>query len=311
MITGFLFWNKLLASQGQPDWVKLYISRIFRLVPLYWLAVTAVCILVILLGGTTLRVSLPSLLKSILMWLSFQGAPNINAFKKTSIILASVTWTLKYEWMFYISLPLLGMVLRIARKTKMALWMLGIGVATISVMGITIPFIGIKTRYFVYFLVGAIAASIRDIYLLRKLAQSKIGSCVSMACMLLLFMMFGKGYGKWQTFVMAVFFCCVALGNSLFGMLKLRALVVLGEISYSVYILHGLLLYICFSLLFPDFMNAATSLFQVSLGMSVVGSLLVLLSWISFCAIERPFMRFGKSIGGYVSRDTEVRSKGV
>jgi peptidoglycan/LPS O-acetylase OafA/YrhL len=245
------------------------------------------------------------------MWLCFQGAPDINAFRNTSRFVASVTWTLKYEWMFYVSLPLLGTVLRIARKTKMALWMLGICVAAVSVMEITIPLIGIKTRYFMYFLVGAIAASIHDIALLRRVAQSKIGSCAAIACMVLLFTMFGKGYGKWQTLVMAVFFCCVALGNSLFGMLRLRALVCLGEISYSVYLLHGLLLYVCFSLLFPDFMNAARSLFQVSVGMSVVGSLLVLVSWITFSAIERPFMELGKGIAGYVSRDTEVRSKGV
>ena len=36
MITGFLFWSKLLDGRVQPiDWSRLYLSRLFRLVPLY------------------------------------------------------------------------------------------------------------------------------------------------------------------------------------------------------------------------------------------------------------------------------------
>ncbi len=44
MITGFLFWTKLLDQGGRIDWRKLYISRIFRVVPLYWLAVAIIVV---------------------------------------------------------------------------------------------------------------------------------------------------------------------------------------------------------------------------------------------------------------------------
>src|SRR5207302_5329977 len=43
MITGFLFWSKLLRGHEEPiNWYRLYLSRLLRLVPLYTLAVTLV-----------------------------------------------------------------------------------------------------------------------------------------------------------------------------------------------------------------------------------------------------------------------------
>src|ERR1700761_4154599 len=38
MITGFLFWGRLLRAHGRPDWRILYIGRVFRIGPLYLLA---------------------------------------------------------------------------------------------------------------------------------------------------------------------------------------------------------------------------------------------------------------------------------
>ena len=35
MITGFLFWGKLLDARGRPDWWTLYLGRVFRIGPMY------------------------------------------------------------------------------------------------------------------------------------------------------------------------------------------------------------------------------------------------------------------------------------
>ena len=34
MITGFLFWGKLLDARGRPDWWTLYLGRVFRIGPI-------------------------------------------------------------------------------------------------------------------------------------------------------------------------------------------------------------------------------------------------------------------------------------
>ena len=39
MITGFLFWGKLLRTKGRPRWNALYIGRLFRIGPLYLVVV--------------------------------------------------------------------------------------------------------------------------------------------------------------------------------------------------------------------------------------------------------------------------------
>ena len=46
IMTGYLFFGQLLRTQGRPDWYRLYIGRIFRIGPLYALAVVAMLLLV-------------------------------------------------------------------------------------------------------------------------------------------------------------------------------------------------------------------------------------------------------------------------
>ena len=35
MITGYLFWSQMLKAKGRPNFLKLYVGRLFRIVPLY------------------------------------------------------------------------------------------------------------------------------------------------------------------------------------------------------------------------------------------------------------------------------------
>ena len=35
MITGYLFWSRVVTERGRLDWLQLYIGRVFRIGPLY------------------------------------------------------------------------------------------------------------------------------------------------------------------------------------------------------------------------------------------------------------------------------------
>jgi peptidoglycan/LPS O-acetylase OafA/YrhL len=44
MITGYLFWSQMLKAKGRPNFLKLYVGRLFRIVPLYLvLALIVLC----------------------------------------------------------------------------------------------------------------------------------------------------------------------------------------------------------------------------------------------------------------------------
>jgi peptidoglycan/LPS O-acetylase OafA/YrhL len=89
----------------------------------------------------------------------------------------------------------------------------------------------------------------------------------------------------------------VAYGNSLFGLLKLKSSILLGEISYSIYLLHGIVLYVLFTFLGFVQINHFT-IIEYSFGLAAVGAIVIGFSTITFITIEKPCIKLGhKSIG--------------
>jgi hypothetical protein len=71
MITGFLFWGRVLRSRGGLDARALYVSRLRRLVPMYTVSVALSLLAVAALTGFALREPLVAFLKELRPWLSF------------------------------------------------------------------------------------------------------------------------------------------------------------------------------------------------------------------------------------------------
>jgi peptidoglycan/LPS O-acetylase OafA/YrhL len=86
--------------------------------------------------------------------------------------------------------------------------------------------------------------------------------------------------------MLAVFFYIVAGGNTLGGLLVSRAARVLGMVSYSLYVMQGIVLFVVRSVLpLKGATPATVALFDV-----VAGVLLVVLSLGTYQWIERPFI---------------------
>ena len=94
-------------------------------------------------------------------------------------------------------------------------------------------------------------------------------------------------------FLMSAFFIPIALGNTLFGLLKMKASVYLGEISYSIYLVHGLILYVLFSLF--NIGIGELSMLNALMYMPVLTLLVIITSTITFLMIERPFMQYSRN----------------
>jgi peptidoglycan/LPS O-acetylase OafA/YrhL len=99
MITGFLFWSQIIAKRGRPDWLRLYIGRLFRIGPIYLAAVAVMLACTFALTGPHIAVPLAQLAKELAMWLALGfviGGP-VNGHVEASILLAKVTWSLAFD----------------------------------------------------------------------------------------------------------------------------------------------------------------------------------------------------------------------
>ena len=109
MITGFLFWSRLLAQGRNHDWLAFGVSRVFRLYPLYLPLMLLVFVSIFHLQDWQMKEPGLELFKQILAWLTFDR-PDINQYRHSGMLISNVTWTLAYEVFFYMALPLAGLV---------------------------------------------------------------------------------------------------------------------------------------------------------------------------------------------------------
>ena len=90
------------------------------------------------------------------------------------------------------------------------------------------------------------------------------------------------------------FFICVSCGNDMGGLLRGRGALVLGECSFGIYLLHGILL----DILFVDlgFQDERLRLEALPLLLPFAAAATVLVTSATYVLIERPAMRLGKSL---------------
>lgn len=279
MLTGFLFWSK--AIQGhRADPVKLLVGRVRRIVPMYLFAglVTLSMFAVLQRGlGNPLEDWASDLVSVVSGGLI--GFPLWRHQVHSVPLNAGVTWTLQYEWYFYLALPVLA--LRATPRATVALAVICAGLAAINT--------GPGVACFL-FSIGMLTAVIRANGKGPAWVRGIPGLLLCVCCVGLL----GLGAGKqtvWSSLAMGVLFVIVACGQDVFGLLTSRTARWLGTISYSVYLLHGIVLYIVMRrvhLLAPIGSLSDTAYWSVVAG---AGLLTVLGSAVTYSLIERPFIQ--------------------
>ena len=106
MITAFLFWGRVLSRRGGLDLMAFLVSRLFRLYPAY-LVMLGLLLAVTYGFVTPEQRANAGLWPQLASWMLFTvfGAPNLNGLPDTGMVVAWVTWSLPYEWLFYLALP--------------------------------------------------------------------------------------------------------------------------------------------------------------------------------------------------------------
>jgi peptidoglycan/LPS O-acetylase OafA/YrhL len=293
MITGFLFISKILHSKEKIDWLKIYESRMFRIFPLYLFALASISAIVFHNSSYQLRSDFLEIISQHVKWMMFQGG-SINNYTETKLIIAGVDWTLKYEWLFYISLPFVSIALWKGNKyTSFFLAAIILFFNLYPTTFVVYPNAYFSTKYFILFAIGGFVSHLAKNH---KIDESIIKSkFVSIVVLILIFgcVFYPNTLDIIHIIIMSLFFFLVVLGNDLFGLFQLKSTKLLGEISYSIYLLHGLVLYILFTQLSVVDISKITPQ-KYLMFMPVVSILVVLVSSVTFIFIEKKFIDFGR-----------------
>ncbi|MDO8711217.1 acyltransferase [Pseudomonas sp.] len=292
MITGFLFWNRLLTQGRQHDWLAFAVSRVFRLYPLYLPLMLIVFVTVFYLQNWELKDPGIRLAGQILAWLTFDR-PDVNQYHQTGMLISNVTWTLGYEVFFYLALPLAGMVF-IYRGSWLQVVLCLIGIyALYQLVGWEHS---LKKHFLASFLGGIGAAYwIRRPHLMAW-GQTRLAGIIALLALAIAFTAFNRAFNLLPLLLLSLFFVIVASGNTLFGALKPRSIRWLGEISYSTYLLHGFVLWVMVQRL-PLVMDLdARDTWTYLLLLAVCTCLLIVISSLTFLYIEKPGMSAGRKL---------------
>ncbi len=290
MVTGFLFWTRLLRTRGHPGWRRLYIGRLFRIGPMYLVVVVAMLAVVFARSGFTLREPPLDVLSAVLQWLAIgliDTQPDVNG-QAARHVLAGVTWTLWYEWAFYALLP----VVAVAARSR---WHLGV-VLVLLLLALAGKRLGQVDAlgFAALFAIGMAVASVRHLrpaWTWPPLA----GSYVAALCLAAAFAAPGSGYGSGTALLLGVFFHAVCAGATLFGLLATRAAQRLGAISYSLYLMQGLALTAVWAIepVAAFALTSTTAHWTVGVACTL---LLVLAAAAGYASVERPGIALGRRV---------------
>ena len=294
MLTTTLFYGRLIDARGRNlDWLKLYVSRLLRLGPAYWFAMSLMIAAVTWAtlhhvdqagSGIAFR-SWTDIFSAVAVWLSFSmlGMPAIDAYFNTPLVTAAVTWTLPYEITFYMLLPLLALPLRVKMPaTTLALAL----AATIWLAAwapdpmLCLPFVG-----------GMGVAMLVRMPRVVQVLRLRTSAALAMAAMTAVIFLFPTAHAPVPMLLLGFSMAVVAADNDLFGILSWRVPQALGNWAYSLYLLHGIVLYTLFMLVIGADRAAQLSPFEYVAIIAAITPVVLTLAWASHRWIESPPMR--------------------
>lgn len=293
IMSGFVITH--LITQKREPYHAYIVRRFFRLAPLMW-ATTGFILLYnsfVTFGVFRWNYDLtPQYLAGYAAMLHGVFPEQILADSARSI--NPPTWSISLEWQFYLIAPLLlwkrtwpfAIVAAVAAllltKTNLETW-----------YGLTFDPAFLPTSM-MYFLVG-----IGSYFLSRHVNEMKIPFWGVITAAIAAFAITGQdiAFGVW-----GALFCALLSRNFLRTILETRVLVWLGSISYSIYLVHGLILIpVRKQLLDKMWGIEAGTWTYLAIVSAIVIPATILVAWITYLLIERPGQRFGSFLGRWLS----------
>jgi peptidoglycan/LPS O-acetylase OafA/YrhL len=257
-----------------------------RIVPLYLLAVFLIFLIVGFITHFTLHETFGALMTQLGQWIMIME-PNVNRLNGTKFIICGVQWSLAYEWMFYCSLALIGGAFF---RLKPSLITLLLATAFLIVFALIIHSYYPNRLWWRLcpFLSGLAAAFVARNEKARKFFSHWWATIILLALGYIAIFVYPLIFSLVPMICMTVVFIGLTCGNDLFGLLSWKPCRQLGQISYSLYLLHGLVLFVAFYFILGFSQAASFSIVQHWLTICVCGIFVVILCSLSYCYIEKP-----------------------
>jgi peptidoglycan/LPS O-acetylase OafA/YrhL len=285
MVTGFLFWRKLQNANGQLLLKNFFIGRIKRIAPMYLFSAALVLFIILLLSNFTINVSYIEFIFELvkLSLLGYFQYFDLNGYNDTYSLIG-VYWTLHWEWLFYLFLPILA---------RFVFGSFIKGTVLIIALLMLRHYID-AADYALLFAYGILSAELYKFERVKLWLQTKAASVLAIIILgLVLFKdtgteMYAEIIGPFGLFL---FFSCIVSGNSLFGLLHLRFMRLLGLVSYSVYLIHLIVLFMIINtvICFEPIKNLSAIEYWSLLYFAV--AIVVILASMTYRYIEAPFLK--------------------
>jgi peptidoglycan/LPS O-acetylase OafA/YrhL len=277
MISAHLFCRPLIANTGKLDIVRLFEGRVTRIFPLYYACVVVLLLYVAIQTGFTLNEPVPQLLRHIASWMTFgffKQMP-INDFAATHVMFSQI-WTLRYEWMLYLSLPVIALAVRLT-GVRALVYALLLGIALFV------------TPFFYMFLAGTAAGDLARV----DGRGSRIAWAVAgVAGLLTVTLGFHDAVGWPQAALLTPFFVAVLQGGTGYRLLGAPGLRFVGDISFSIYLIHVFIIWAVSHWLMTPAAYAALGEGANLLLFTAVLIAVIAASSVTYRWIERPLMRW-------------------
>lgn len=310
-ITGYLFWTRCLDPNKKLRIWSFLGSRFKRIMPAYLISLSVLLFLVGVITHFTLKVSLLQLIAQIFQWLTlgvpFAKYPAINGYPNTGIIDAGVYWTLRFEILFYLALPLLAFFAKGLRLVPLLIGFAAIFFWSSYYYHPLVPntWFSVLVDFSKYMTLGFSFGMI-SAYLKKKILYpypfllGSIGSIIGIAALLLQFVFIQDvhldHYRYRESVLLFIPFLLIVFGNNFFGLLESKEAIFLGSISYSFYLFHGIFLFIFFRLMNRIYPIEAMTPWCLWSIIGMVGIMTLCVSAGSYRYVEHKWMRHEKKI---------------
>jgi peptidoglycan/LPS O-acetylase OafA/YrhL len=223
MISGFVIFMTLERTRRPADFL---VSRFSRLFPAYWVAALVTWTIVQLTPELGKNVSPMAAIGNGLMFHGLLGIPNIDG----------VYWTLEVELLFYWAMFLLWLTVGFAAPARWLMpWLaLSIVAAAVQRLGFAFPYIVSRVfilPYFPYFAIGVLLY----LYFVRHTFRWRVEGPIGVLALLAIALIDPPSRLLWTAAFVAVFVLAAFRWQASFAV---RALALVGIVSYPLYLLH-------------------------------------------------------------------------